>query len=436
MNLLNLTVLAATVSAYGADAITGRVLNASSAALTDARVWLKSRPDVADSTGADGRFSLTLNPTALTPFSGGVSGLPTFRFNAEGLVVSLQRQQNICLELRNAQGRMAATLFKGRLEKGENSIPLGREVLKLLSGAYYLAFTGEQTAGSLPIRGSFRMAKSAAEGDTLIVLRMGHEIRKLPLADLSARDVGDVSLKLRTYRKDTAVAVKALRRIEVFVPSDYRELYLLPVLYLIHGAGDNEVYWREKGHLLDSLNTFSDREKVQPMIIVTPSAGGAPGVGAYGKTGDPFVPDLAVDIRKYVESHYKADTSRWARGISGLSAGAAQTWMLTLFYPELWGWSRPMSGGLGRSTGYTPEKLKADVASKVVDVAVLNQMKLFKEYSNPSDLALMDTQTTIKIIESLGIKIATDYTTRTSGGHAPVFWNEVFRKYAPLLFKE
>jgi enterochelin esterase-like enzyme len=440
MHLLKLNVLAAAVAAmtaYGADALTGRVVNGSSAALADAKVWLKSRPDLADSTGADGRFSLSLAPTALTPFPGREPGLPAFRLVGERLVFSLQRPQDIILELRNAQGRKTATLFKGRLGKGENSIPLGREALKMGSGAYYLNFAGEGSGnGSRPPRGRFLLAKSAAEGDTLIVLRMGHEIRKMPLADLSARDLGDMGLKLRTYRKDTAVAVKAGRRIEVFVPSDYKELYRLPVLYLVHGAGDNETYWRVQGHLLDSLNTFADRSKVQPMIIVTPSAGGVPGVGAYGKTADAFVPDLAVDIRGYVESHYKADTSRWARAISGLSAGAAQTWMLTLFYPELWGWSLPMSGGLGRSAGYTPDKLKADVVSKVVDAAALNRMKLFKEYSNPSDLALMDSQTTCKLIESLGITIATDFTTRTSGGHAPVFWNEVFRKYAPLLFKE
>jgi enterochelin esterase-like enzyme len=188
--------------------------------------------------------------------------------------------------------------------------------------------------------------------------------------------------------------------------------------------------------LLDSLNTFADRVKVQPMIIVAPSAGGAPGVGAYGKTADPFVTDLAIDIRGYVESHYKADTSRWARAISGLSAGAVQTWNLTLFYPELWGWSLPMSGGLNLSVGFSHARVKADVASKAIDVAAINRLKLIKAYANPSDVAYNDTQNFCRLADTVGIKVQTDFTTRTSGGHKPVYWNEVFRKYAPLLFKE
>jgi len=71
---------------------------------------------------------------------------------------------------------------------------------------------------------------------------------------------------------------------------------------------------------------------MQTMIIVTPDAGGNTGYGYYGKTTDPFYTDLTVDIRKHVESKYKADTSRFGHAISGFSMGAMQTHNLTLFY--------------------------------------------------------------------------------------------------------
>jgi hypothetical protein len=48
----------------GAGAITGRVVNGSSAALAYARVWLKNSPVVTDSTGADGKFALSITATA------------------------------------------------------------------------------------------------------------------------------------------------------------------------------------------------------------------------------------------------------------------------------------------------------------------------------------------------------------------------------------
>lgn len=102
------------ITAYGAEAITGRVVNGSSAALANAKVWLKSRPDLVDSTGPDGRFSLDLTPSALGHSPGRGTSMPAFRLQHNRLVLTLPWPREVSLELRNAQGRKAATLFKGR----------------------------------------------------------------------------------------------------------------------------------------------------------------------------------------------------------------------------------------------------------------------------------------------------------------------------------
>jgi S-formylglutathione hydrolase FrmB len=148
------------------------------------------------------------------------------------------------------------------------------------------------------------------------------------------------------------------------------------------------------------------------MIIVLPNAGGNNGYGKYGEKGDPFYTDLTVDIKNYVEKNYKADTTRFARAISGLSMGSMQTWNLTLFYPKLWGYSLPMSAGLFKSSGFSASKLKSDVASGLIDTASINQLKLFNIYSNPTDIAYGDTDTTAQLMDALKITHTTDWTRR------------------------
>lgn len=453
---LLVAVLSGSLSAQGTEALTGRVVNSSGTALAGAKVWLKSRPGAFDSTGADGRFSLDLASTSLNPdlLPGGY-GEAAFRLRDNRLEFSLDASRDVIVELLGIQGEHIATLFTGRKEKGAHSIPLDAGRLSAPAGRYVLALRrdGAEAHAPVTVEGMGRLsrlpsampplapetriqpAKRSAAADTLIVLRMGHEIKKTPLASPASQALGDISLKVRSYRRDTTVVVKTNRRIEVYVPSDYKDLYLLPVLYLLHGGGANETYWRANCKFLDSLNAYADRVNVQPMIIVTPSAGGNTNYGAYGKTADPFYADLTTDIRAYTESHYKVDTARASRAISGLSMGSMQTWNLTLFHPKLWGWSLPMSGGLYKSGGFTPAKFRSDVSSKAIDVAALNELKLFKVYVNPTDIAFGDTDTTCQLAESQGIKFEKDFTTRTSGGHTDPFWNEVFRKYAPLLFK-
>ena len=277
-------------------------------------------------------------------------------------------------------------------------------------------------------------ATGASDDDTLIVLRMGYEIRKVHIDGLTARDMDDISLTERSYGMSATENVGG-RNIEIVLPSDYDDLYTLPVLYLLHGMSANETYWRQNCKLIDTLNKFSGRLNMQPMIIITPSCSSPSNYGYYGKTADEFYSILADDIRNYVESNYKADTARTSRAISGLSMGAAQTWMLTLFRPRLWGYSFPMSGGIDHAEwGFSLSQFKSDAGSGVIDVSV-NEIQILKVYVNNTDMALSDVTATCGYLDEVGIDYLPDFTTETTGGHSDVFWNEVFRKYSQIIFK-
>jgi len=164
----------------------------------------------------------------------------------------------------------------------------------------------------------------------------------------------------------TAVAVGLKRWMEVYAPPGYSNDKKYPVLYLIHGAGQNERAWVQSGRANVILDNLIADKKIQPMIVVFPngnattnaeaprgSAGGAPGgpgapaaapggVGAAaggpgaaprrggrGALGDGvgknFENDLLKDIIPCIESHYSVQTDAQHRALAGLSLGGMQT---------------------------------------------------------------------------------------------------------------
>src|SRR5262245_33097294 len=76
--------------------------------------------------------------------------------------------------------------------------------------------------------------------------------------------------KVETVEYDSKT-VGAKRKMVVYTPPGYSKDTKYPVLYLLHGAGDNETGWTQKGAagvILDNL--YADK-KLVPMIVVMPN---------------------------------------------------------------------------------------------------------------------------------------------------------------------
>ncbi|HEX7069965.1 MAG TPA: alpha/beta hydrolase-fold protein [Rhodothermales bacterium] len=221
------------------------------------------------------------------------------------------------------------------------------------------------------------------------------------------------------------------RRMMVAVPADYEELdEPLPVLYLLHGWGGSETDWTNQGRAVETLSALYEAGDVVPMIVVMPNnVHPAANPLAGGPDRDLFLRELQTDIIPYVQVRYRASTDRSDRAIAGLSAGGIQTLNLTLFYPELWSYSFPMS------TAYFPEdqaRLDTDFADDL-DVAGVNSLEEFELAIAPDD-ALFYTlyQTLQDVFDEKGIQ----YTTwEGPGAHTWAFWSTYFEVMAPKLFR-
>jgi enterochelin esterase-like enzyme len=154
----------------------------------------------------------------------------------------------------------------------------------------------------------------------------------------------------------TAVASDLKRWMEVYTPPGYSKDQKYPVLYLIHGAGQNERVWVQSGRAHVILDNLIADKKIVPMIAVFPNGdastnaaaagAGARRGGAYGATNAPgaapgrrgggrgmmgdgvgknFENDLLKDIIPYVESHYSVHADAQHRALAGLSLGGMQT---------------------------------------------------------------------------------------------------------------
>jgi enterochelin esterase-like enzyme len=208
------------------------------------------------------------------------------------------------------------------------------------------------------------------------------------------------------------------RRATVYTPPGYSRDAKYPVLYLLHGAGDDETGWTRRGAadvILDNL--YADK-KLAPMIVVMPNGspgggGGAaaalagaimrradtdkdgklsreeflaaaealykeldkdnkgqvderklaeaigralPTPGRFPGASTTFENDLLKDLIPYVEGHYPVRADAEHRAIAGLSMGGGQALTIGLRHLDTFAWVGGFSSALfGRPGGLVPD---------------------------------------------------------------------------------
>jgi enterochelin esterase family protein len=144
------------------------------------------------------------------------------------------------------------------------------------------------------------------------------------------------------------------RRCYVYTPPDYdagKTRY--PVLYLLHGWGEDETGWYTQGHVDSVMDNLIAVKKAKPMIIVMDNLNAAKpgedgsifwarglqprsvveagrGGGLANFTGEKFTEMMLTDLIPTIESTYRVLPGRENRAMAGLSMGGMQTFLTTL----------------------------------------------------------------------------------------------------------
>jgi enterochelin esterase-like enzyme len=216
----------------------------------------------------------------------------------------------------------------------------------------------------------------------LLVPVLAPAVRAQPPATLPAAPSGfDVHRdgieqgKVETVEYDSK-SVGAKRKMVIYTPPGYSKDSKYPVLYLLHGSGDDETGWTKKGSATVILDNLYAAKKILPMIVVMPNgfarrpavAGAAP-VPASGRSGrrgfrdnGAFEDDLLKDIIPFVESHYAVHRDREHRAVAGLSMGGGQALSIGLKHLDDFAWVGGFSSAL---FGNRSDLVSADAAKKL-----------------------------------------------------------------------
>jgi enterochelin esterase family protein len=223
--------------------------------------------------------------------------------------------------------------------------------------------------------------------------------------------------------------------VHVYTPPGYdRGRDSLPVLYLLPGAGGDDVQWSELGRAGVILDNLIAAGRARPMIAVMPDprVPGQPNeILPTAPSEDRFTEDFLKDLLPFVVSTFRVRSGPDATALAGLSIGGAKAFLIG--FNNLDKFSQ-----LGLfSSGWFPQDL-AKVEEK--QRGLLNDSALHKRLkllwigvgSEDSSAAFPNTPHLLAMLKRHGIK----YMYRETGGdHTWINWRRYFNEFAPLLFR-
>jgi enterochelin esterase family protein len=271
--------------------------------------------------------------------------------------------------------------------------------------------------------------------------RMGSGI-EIPAKDeefYAVKDVPHGQLRENLYHSKLT---EKTRRIYVYTPPNYDKdaSTRYPVLYLQHGAGEDETCWGNQGRVNLIMDNLIAAGKAKPFLIVIENGGGNAFGGGGGRGSPPggggaparprfdfstFGKVVIEELIPYIDSHYRTLADGQQRAMAGLSMGGMQTKQIALANLDKFSHIGLFSGG---SIAVDDPALKdADEFKKKVKV-------LFVSYGSRETQGVNTAKANHEALEKMGIKNTFYVSPETQ--HEWQTWRRSLHEFAPLLFRD
>ena len=287
----------------------------------------------------------------------------------------------------------------------------------------------------------------------------GIEVPEPDVDYYALKDVPHGEVRQRWYH---STVTNAWRRAYVYTPPGY-DTYSktkYPVLYLLHGWGENEQGWHVQGHVDVMMDNLIAAQKARPMIIVmenlnavkpgesaalyfargvltqaVPEPPPAPGAApAPRRPGGPlgsavFTDMMLTDLIPMVERTFRVARGRENRAMAGLSMGGFQTFTTALAHLDTFAYIGGFSGSTGGRGGFD---VKTSNGGVFADPAAFNkQVKvLFLGIGSEEGPG---TKTFSDQLTQAGVHNV--YFESPGTAHEWLTWRRCFKEFAPRLFR-
>lgn len=238
---------------------------------------------------------------------------------------------------------------------------------------------------------------------------------------------GDIRIK-RYYSEVT----NSWREFYMYTPPGYGNTdQEYPVLYLMHGGGEDQRGWATQGKtdiILDDLNA---EEKAEPMIIVMVD-GNIP-APAFGESSlILFEKELTEAVIPFVENNYRTKTGAENRALAGLSMGGIQTLYAGIYNTDIFSSLGVFSSGWIIGAHNEISGAQYEFIGKNADKINNNLNHFWISMGGKEDIAWKNCQVMMAKFDELNI----DYTySEYPGGHTWPVWRNNLYNFAQLLFK-
>ncbi|MEM9831265.1 MAG: alpha/beta hydrolase-fold protein [Bacteroidota bacterium] len=232
------------------------------------------------------------------------------------------------------------------------------------------------------------------------------------------------------------------RKYAIYLPPDYETSERsYPVLYLLHGAGDDQTGWVQFGEVLRITDDAIQEGQATPMIIVMPDAN----TGQRGYFNDPtnewrYEDFFFEELMPHVESTYRIKGEKRYRAVAGLSMGGGGSFMYALHRPDLFSSACPLSAYVGeislerfqeRFADRTTNASEADVkdyyerhnALSLIEAIPDDQKDAVRWYIDCGDDDFLYEGNSLVHIAMKKKEIPHEYRVR-DGGHTWTYWRE------------
>ena len=240
------------------------------------------------------------------------------------------------------------------------------------------------------------------------------------------QDVPHGDLRMEYYRSSYTGRWKACW---VYTPAGYEENpdKKYPVLYLQHGAGEDETGWIDMGKTHLIMDNLIAEGKCKEMLVVMNSGWAFKDEASNAGNQSGFAQELLNDCIPFIEGKYRCLTDRENRAMAGLSMGSFQAQQIVLGNLDKFAY-------LGAIITWLDPQRQGAAASVLEDIDLLNdKLKVLFASNGSHEPQAPATKKTIETLTAKGYKHAIYY--EYPGYHELTVCRYSLREFAPMLFR-